>query len=372
MKLSFKVLTTAALLSTTLISATHAHAQEVTVKSGDSLSLYAKQYNVNVQDIETQNHLTSDRIYVGQKLNINPSNKYTVKSGDTLWKIAQVNGVTVDELKAWNGLTSDTLQIGQTLNLSSAGQTVSTQASVSTATTYTVKSGDTLSQIAKKYSVTVDQLKAWNGLASDTIRVGQTLKLSSAGQATTTQGSAQTSAVYTVKSGDSLSLIAKKYNITVNQLKAWNGLTSDVIRVGQVLHVSSTPTQDQSQSKALVSVSDQIIQDAESYTGVPYLYGGSTPSGFDCSGFVNYVYNKEGVSIPRTSSALYSGGSKVSTLQKGDLVFFTTNSTGTVSHVGIYIGNNQFISATTSSGVKIDSLSSTYWGPRYLGAKRYL
>lgn len=112
-----------------------------------------------------------------------------------------------------------------------------------------------------------------------------------------------------------------------------------------------------------------VIETAKQYIGVPYVYGGSTPSGFDCSGFVSYVYRQHGVSLPRSSAAMFGKGTRVTSLVAGDLVFFNTNGRG-VSHVGIYIGGNRFISATSDRGVKIDSLSDGYWGPRYLGAKR--
>ncbi|MBQ6997194.1 MAG: C40 family peptidase [Oscillospiraceae bacterium] len=116
-----------------------------------------------------------------------------------------------------------------------------------------------------------------------------------------------------------------------------------------------------------------IIATAKKYIGVPYVWGGSTPGGFDCSGFVQYVFNAHGISLPRTSKEQYSVGTKVSksNLKAGDLVFFDTEGNG-VSHLGIYIGNNQFIHASTSKGVTITSLSNTYWAPRYYGAKRIL
>lgn len=112
-----------------------------------------------------------------------------------------------------------------------------------------------------------------------------------------------------------------------------------------------------------------VIATAKKYIGVPYVYGGSTPSGFDCSGFVSYVYKQHGIYLPRSSAAMYGNGTRVTSLAPGDLVFFNTNGKG-VSHVGIYVGGNRFISATSNRGVKIDSLSDGYWGPRYLGAKR--
>ena len=118
---------------------------------------------------------------------------------------------------------------------------------------------------------------------------------------------------------------------------------------------------------------DAIIATAKKYIGVPYVWGGSTPGGFDCSGFVQYVFNAHGISLPRTSKEQYSVGTWVSksNLKAGDLVFFDTEGNG-VSHLGIYIGDNQFIHASTSKGVIITSLSNSYWSPKYYGAKRIL
>ena len=112
----------------------------------------------------------------------------------------------------------------------------------------------------------------------------------------------------------------------------------------------------------------EVVETSKKYIGVPYAIGGKSPSGFDCSGFVQYVYNKHGQVLPRSSSAMFNVGIKVTDLKPGDLVFFNTSGSG-VSHVGIYIGNGRFISAT-SKGVKIDGLYDSYWGPKYLGGKR--
>lgn len=116
--------------------------------------------------------------------------------------------------------------------------------------------------------------------------------------------------------------------------------------------------------------SSSVTAVAKKYIGVPYKYGGSTPSGFDCSGFVKYSYNKVGEELPRTTSDMYKKGKKISKkkLKKGDLVFFTTYKKG-ASHVGIYIGNNKFIHSA-SNGVRIDELSNSYWKSKYYGAKR--
>jgi cell wall-associated NlpC family hydrolase len=110
-----------------------------------------------------------------------------------------------------------------------------------------------------------------------------------------------------------------------------------------------------------------IITEAKKYIGTPYLWGGSTPAGFDCSGFAQYVYAKVGLSIPRTTATQWAGMTSISSPNIGDLVFFNTSGTG-VSHVGIYLGNNQMIHSG-SKGVTITDISTTYWKPIYLGAR---
>lgn len=116
-----------------------------------------------------------------------------------------------------------------------------------------------------------------------------------------------------------------------------------------------------------------IIATAKSYMGVPYVWGGTSPNGFDCSGFVHYVYGKYEVWLPRTAASLYTTGTYVSKadLRAGDLVFFTTYTPG-ASHVGIYIGSGDFIHASSSKGVTINNLSNSYYAQRYIGAKRVM
>lgn len=118
------------------------------------------------------------------------------------------------------------------------------------------------------------------------------------------------------------------------------------------------------------TASSEIVRNAQSLQGVPYVFGGTTRSGFDCSGFTQYVYKGSGISLPRTSYSQFSVGTAVQKdqLQLGDLVFFSTYDKG-ASHVGIYIGGGSFVHAS-NSGVRTTSLSDSYYLARYLGARR--
>lgn len=119
---------------------------------------------------------------------------------------------------------------------------------------------------------------------------------------------------------------------------------------------------------------ETIVTNAKKQIGVPYRLGGTTPSGFDCSGFIRYVFNQSNITLPRTAAEQYRAGTAVrkADLEVGDLVFFQTVSRGP-SHSGIYVGDNNFIHASSSRGITISSINDPhYWGPRYLGARRVL
>ena len=120
-----------------------------------------------------------------------------------------------------------------------------------------------------------------------------------------------------------------------------------------------------------VTTGQKIVDTAKQYLGVPYVWGGSSPSGFDCSGLVQYVFKAHGISLPRTTKEQWTVGTAIpkSQLKVGDLVFFANTYTSGISHVGIYVGNNQFIHASSSKGVIISSLSNTYWAAHYHGCR---
>lgn len=302
-------------------------------------------------------------------------------------------------------------------------------APVAEASTYIVQKGDTLSKIASKYNISLTQLKQWNNLTSDAIFIGQKLNVASEQQGQDPSNNGQggnlsdtikpnaTSAklsMYKVVKGDTLSKIAKKYNTTVANLTEWNNLKSDAIFIGQSLIVSkqsliandnlkpltgNTNSSSNGESSGQAQIeADKVIENqltsetpivkvpstqgqatynnvielAKRQIGVPYVFGGNTVAGFDCSGFVNYVYQNAGMKIIRKSSLDYflKDTTVVKSPVPGDVVFFKNTYIPTISHMGIYIGNNEFIHAG-SKGVEISKLSYEYWDSRFVAFKRF-
>jgi len=116
-----------------------------------------------------------------------------------------------------------------------------------------------------------------------------------------------------------------------------------------------------------------LTRNAMRFLGVPYVFGGTSSAGFDCSGYVQHVFALLGYHIPRTADGQYYAGKRIAgaAISPGDLVFFQTYASGP-SHVGIYLGNDRFVHASSSRGVTVSSLHERYWSARYLGAKRLI
>ncbi|MGG3449188.1 peptidoglycan endopeptidase [Domibacillus aminovorans] len=387
----------------TIVSA--AAVSAYTVKSGDSLGLIASRYKTTVASLKQLNGLKSDAIYVGQKLKVSgtalkpatskPSttttstSMYIVKSGDSLGVIASRYKTTVASLKQLNGLTSGMIYVGQKLKVSGEGATTSPPTSkpsttTTTTGTYVVKSGDSLGLIASSYKTTVASLKQLNGLTSDVIYVGQKLKVNGKSTPSTSKPSttvpSTTGGTYIVKSGDSLSIIASRNGMTVSALKQMNGLKSDVIFVGQKLKVAAgskggtttEPVNVGNPSSSGSYSSSGLLRIANSMLGVPYVWGGSSSSGFDCSGFIYYAYKQAGKSVTRTNTeGFYSRSYEISSPKAGDLVFFSNTYKKGISHMGIYIGGNQFIHASSSQGVTVSSLDNSYFASKFDSFKRF-
>ena len=190
----------------------------------------------------------------------------------------------------------------------------------------------------------------------------------------------QAAAAHTVSQGDTLWAISQQYGTTVESIMVANDMNSTVIHPGQTLlvekGVANSRTTTQSVKPATVSRSGDRIQEiidyAKSLTGSPYSGGGNTPSGFDCSGYTKYVFANFGVNIPRTAAEQYRAGQAISSSEAkpGDLVVFSSG--GYISHVGIYLGNSQFISSTSSRGVIATSIYGPYWGEHFYGFSRII
>ena len=182
---------------------------------------------------------------------------------------------------------------------------------------------------------------------------------------------------YKIKIGGKIGYVSSQYiSDTKTEETTSRGSSS---RGDSVTPIESTietaETSEETEANSTGTTGEQIVSYAKQFLGYKYVAGGASPSGFDCSGFTSYVYKHFGISINRTSKDQIKNGVAVdrSNLQLGDLVVFNGESNKTIGHVGIYVGGGSFIHASNpKGGVKIDSLSSSYYNPRYVGARRLI
>ena len=333
--------------------------------------------------------------------------EYEVVSGDTLLGIAYRFGITPETVLWANDLgNGELLQIGQKLTILPVSGVL-----------HRVKAGDTLGGIAEAYGADVGKLVEANGLGdADLLREGEELVVPGGMLRTTepivglpARPSEQELAAaprYQVREGDTLLSIADAWGVRASVIQVANELLDpDKLRVGQELvipggkrpsgvrpaaPVEQRPAPQPQAAKPEPAPpppppppppapaggkGDQIVTIAQQYLGYRYVWGGTSPStGFDCSGFVWYVYKQAGVSIPRAPLESQLGaGPRISMdkLQPGDLVFWQNTYKAGLSHVGIYLGGGRFINAESEAvGVQIRSLSDPFWAARYVGASR--
>ena len=228
------------------------------VQKGDSLYSIANKLGTTVSELKKENNLTSNTLQIGEVLRIptkeiyeEEEDVYIVQKGDTLYSIAMANNTTVDELKKANNLTSNILSTGQLLKIPSA---------LLPESTYIVKKGDSLYSIANKYNTTVDELKRINNLTSNTLSIGQVLKLPS-DKASNVEKEENTIS-YTVQKGDSLYSIARKYSTTIDKIKDLNNLTTNLLSIGQVLLI---PTDTNLETTYTVQKGDSLYSIAKKY-----------------------------------------------------------------------------------------------------------
>src|SRR5690625_5206684 len=354
----FMSVTASAVIASAFVGAEKAEAASHKVKSGDTLWSLSQKYETNVAQLKKWNNLSNDSIFVNQVLEVGNGGKsqasnnkqtnsststvsqqtYTVKGGDTLSAIASRHGISLNNLMAWNNLKSSLIYPGDKLVVKKGSVTTTDKPSNSTSTnnkpsapsnsgatsgssTYTVKSGDTLSGIASKHGISLNNLMNWNNLKSSLIYPGDKLVVKNGSAAdkpnnststnnkpSTPANSGTTTSTYTVKSGDTLSGIAFKYGVSINNLMAWNNLNSTLIFPGNKLviqggtvtekpnnssgnnNTSTTPSNEKGNSSGSVSTS-KLIDAAKSVIGTPYVWAGNTPSGFDCSGYIYWAFN---------------------------------------------------------------------------------
>ncbi|MGN1407683.1 LysM peptidoglycan-binding domain-containing protein [Lactobacillus sp.] len=277
---------------------------------------------------------------------------HKVVKNDSLWAISKKYGVSISSLKKANSLSGNTIYVGQTLKIPSSSIKSTTKTSTKTAavkataattkttssTTYKVAKGDTLWSIAKKYGVSVSALQKANNLSSSLIYIGQSLKLASSLTSYTTSG-------------------VTKSTTTTSSAAAKSTTTKSSTSTSTAAAVSQAPTATKTTSTTASAAN--ITSYALTFLGVPYVWGGTTPSGFDCSGYVQYVYNHFGINVGRTTYTQQYAGTKISvaSAQAGDLYFW--GSYGSAYHVAIALGGGQYVMAPApGQSVRTGNVSS--------------
>ena len=287
---------------------------------------------------------------------------YPVQPGDTLAEIAAKTGVTQNALKAANHLKGSRLQSHQILVIpphKSSKTLKSKPSSILRGEIYAVKKGDTLAGISRKTGIPLAEIRELNRIPGNTLKVGQRLSLKK------NQGREIASAALLefTKSGVNPGLEADEEEEVDDLLtpeEAWAEIEKRKQDSAALLGKWSNPDEP----KLLVKV-------AMGFLGAPYRLGGSSVTGIDCSAFVKKIYQFFDIDLPRTAFEQSHVGMRIarSELAEGDLIFFNTRRP--VGHVGIYIGNNQFVhAASRKKGVRVDNLSTPYYDRRFFRAVR--
>lgn len=320
---------------------------------------------------------------------------HIVQPGETLWAIASTHGISVGVIARANGLRDvDRLQPGQRLVIPAVGSRPDAPAAPEPRyTTHKIKAGDTLWVLARRFGMSVEELAALNGITPEaTLQLGQVLRVKAAPAPPPSAKRAVPSRQYIrvrVRPGDTLWALAQRYDMSVPKIAALNGIGVDAtLQIGQVLKVKAPPETARAPAVRPPTTplrriaappyrgagwANSLIGLARRFIGTKYRWGATGPSAFDCSGFLQYVYARTGVSLPRTTYYMYQAGRPVppGELLPGDMVFFTTYRRGP-SHAGIYLGDDLFIHSSSGYGsVTITPLGKEYYRKRYLGARRF-
>jgi cell wall-associated NlpC family hydrolase len=282
---------------------------------------------------------------------------HKVKKTETLNSLARKYHVSVDELKSANNLVSAQVKKGDILIIPPRNlQADSATSEKENPATYKVKRGDTVARIAKKTGVAVADLRRLNNLGKKRLKLGQVIALRE---------------VDASKEEIAVPKVAKRYSLRYSELlseKEYEQSLSDLTEADP-----SIPSDiHKPVAEAQPDNAKQLKNAAYGFLGTRYRFGGNSRSGLDCSAFVQQVFRELEVSLPRSAREQFEVGSQVplGDLKKGDLVFFRTYARYP-SHVGIYLGGNRMIHASSRDRrVVISSLNSNYYRSRYLGAKR--
>lgn len=350
-----------------LTTGASALANSYTVVKNDTLSGLSKKYGVSVSDLKKANGISGHLIYVGQKLQIptkstkatktaktstststvdTTSTTHTVVKGDTLWSLAKKYGVSVSTLMKANNLSSSTILIGQSLNLRD-GMTAYGVNGVTTGSSSTAASTNTASSTSATASSQAPKAKKSTTKAKSTTTNTSSNSNTSTSANTQSQSTASNSSASTTTNTNTA---ASNANTTSS--------TNTAASSSQA--VSQAPTASTSTATTTASASASAITSyALTFLGVPYVWGGTTPSGFDCSGLVQYVYSHFGINLGRTTYTQQYAGTKISvaSAQAGDLYFW--GSYGSAYHVAIALGGGQYVMAPApGQNVMTGSVSS--------------
>ena len=318
---------------------------------------------------------------------------YTVKVGDSLWKIAHRLHYSLEALKEANpNVDWRRIKPGMKIALPLKHEKVKKLPKPGEIGDgyYIVAKGDTLRSIASRFGLSLKKLRELNPKLGRIIRPGdvvvipkeltEKIKICEKENLFIPPRYLIYSEIYRVKRGDSLWKIAKKFNTDVDIIRTLNDISGNHLYVGQVLFVPSRNIKEAERLKLKYSILNEerhaLVRYAERFIGAPYKFGGdSLKHGIDCSAFVQKIYEKFNIHLPRTAEEQYREAGvfvPVSKLQPGDLLFFHTLNYAKATHVAIYIGNGKFIHAAGRRwGVKISRFTRYYWR-RFIGAKRIL
>ncbi|HJF29447.1 MAG TPA: LysM peptidoglycan-binding domain-containing protein [Ligilactobacillus saerimneri] len=297
-----------------------------------------------------------------------------VKSGDTVWNFAKKYGVSIQSIEKLNKVSADShlIYVNQSLEIPTDGNQAEekTTTPAPTATgTYTVQAGDSLWTIAQKYNTTVDALAQLNGLnLNSLLHVGQSLKVTGTATASATQTANTQAAAQPAQTNQAATAQTANTQVatqtTASQATAQTATTSQATASYNTQAAAQPAQTSQAATTQTYANNGSVVSIANRYLGTPYAWGGTTPQGFDCSGFTQYVYGQAGKSIGRNTVAQESAGSQipVSQAQPGDLLFW--GSRGSSYHVAIYAGNGRYIAAPTE-GQSVSYGNTAYYTPSF-------